>query len=56
MQTMFGYYTNRFVRTAAGWKIRECKLTLTWQTGNSGIFALASERFKASEAATKKKS
>ena len=55
-QTMFGYYTNRFVRTPAGWKIRECKLTLTWQTGNSGIFALASERFKASEAATKKKS
>jgi len=56
MQTMFGYYTNRFVRTSAGWKIRACKLTLTWQTGNSNIFALASTRFKASEPATEKKS
>ena len=56
MQTMFGYYTNRLVRTSAGWKIRACKLTLTWQTGNSHIFTLASARFKASEAATKKKS
>ena len=55
-QTMFGYYTNRFIRTSAGWKIRACKLTLTWQTGNPQIFTLASARFKASEAATKKKS
>jgi 3-phenylpropionate/cinnamic acid dioxygenase small subunit len=53
MQTMFGYYTNRFVRTAAGWKIRACKLTVTWQTGNPGIFALAGARFKAAEAAGK---
>ncbi len=49
-QNMFGYYTNRFVRTATGWKIRACKLTLTWQTGNWGIFALASARLKAAEA------
>jgi SnoaL-like domain len=60
MQTMFGYYTNRFVRTPArfvrtpaGWKIRACKLTLTWQTGNWGIFALASARLKAAEASKK---
>jgi 3-phenylpropionate/cinnamic acid dioxygenase small subunit len=46
-QTMFGYYTNRFIRTRAGWKIRACKLTLTWQTGNSHIFTLANERMKA---------
>jgi 3-phenylpropionate/cinnamic acid dioxygenase small subunit len=52
-QNMFGYYTNRFVRTPAGWKIRACKLTLTWQTGNWGIFALATARFKAAEAAEK---
>jgi len=56
MQTTFGYYTNRLVRTPGGWKIRACKLTLTWQTGNSNIFALAGARFKASEAATKNKS
>ena len=54
MQTMFGYYTNRFVRTSAGWKIRACKLTLTWQTGNPRIFTLASARFKAAEAIKEK--
>jgi SnoaL-like domain len=53
LQNMFGYYTNRFTRTAAGWKIRACKLTLTWQTGNQGIFALASARFKAAETANR---
>ena len=53
MQTMFGFYTNRFTRTPAGWKIGACKLTLSWQTGNWGIFALASARFKAAEAAKK---
>lgn len=47
-QTMGGYYTNRFVRTAAGWKICGCKLTLTWTTGNWHIFALARDRLKAS--------
>jgi 3-phenylpropionate/cinnamic acid dioxygenase small subunit len=53
MQTMFGYYTNRLVRTSAGWKIRACKLTLTMQTGNPQIFTLASERVKAAEASKK---
>jgi len=52
-QTMFGYYTSRFIRTSAGWKIRACKLTLTWQTGNWGIFAMASARLKAADAAKK---
>lgn len=45
-QNMFGYYTNRFVRTPAGWKIRACKLTVTWNTGNWQIFALGRERMK----------
>lgn len=53
MQTMFGYYTNRFVRTSAGWKIRACKLTLWWQTGNRHIFTLATARLKEAEAAKK---
>ena len=43
-QTMGGYYTNRFVRTAVGWRIRSCKLTLTWNKGNWDIFRLARER------------
>lgn len=53
-QTMFGYYTNRFIRTRDGWKIRGCKLTLWWQTGNPHIFTLANERMKAAEADQKK--
>ncbi len=47
--TMGGYYTNRFARTPQGWKIRACKLTLTWTTGNWHIFALARERFEEAE-------
>src|SRR5712692_8329180 len=46
IQTMGGYYTNRFVRTPQGWRIRSCKLTLTWTTGNWHIFELARERQK----------
>jgi SnoaL-like domain len=48
-QTIFGYYTNHLVRTAQGWRIQSCKLTLTWQTGNWHIFTLANERLKGSE-------
>jgi hypothetical protein len=45
-QTMYGYYTNRFVRTADGWRISACKLTVTWNSGNWGIFELARKRFE----------
>lgn len=48
-QTMGGYYTNHFVRTAAGWRIRSCKLTLTWNKGNWGVFDLARKRFDEAE-------
>ncbi|MGH7950080.1 MAG: nuclear transport factor 2 family protein [Candidatus Binataceae bacterium] len=48
-QTMGGYYTNRFVRTPQGWKIKQCKLTLTWNTGNWYIFTLARERLDKAE-------
>jgi hypothetical protein len=41
---MYGYYTNRFVRTTDGWKIRACKLTVTWNEGNMHIFHLARGR------------
>ncbi len=48
-QTMGGYYTNHFIRTPEGWKIKSCKLTLTWSKGNFHIFELARNRLKASE-------
>jgi 3-phenylpropionate/cinnamic acid dioxygenase small subunit len=48
-QTMGGYYSNHFVRTAQGWRIKKCKLTLTWTTGNWGIFELARQRLRQSE-------
>ncbi len=48
-QTMGGYYTNHFVRTAKGWRISKCKLTLTWNEGNWHVFELARQRLKAAE-------
>jgi hypothetical protein len=39
--TLGGYYTNRLVRTPAGWKIRRCQLNVTWVTGDRSIFAIA---------------
>ncbi|GAA3580326.1 nuclear transport factor 2 family protein [Kribbella ginsengisoli] len=40
-QTVYGHYTNKFVRTASGWRISTLKLTATWMTGNFGIFQSA---------------
>ncbi|WP_252446257.1 nuclear transport factor 2 family protein [Pseudonocardia humida] len=40
-QTVHGYYTNRFERTAHGWRIAAVKLTALWMTGNFGIFQAA---------------
>jgi 3-phenylpropionate/cinnamic acid dioxygenase small subunit len=40
-QTVYGYYTNRFERTADGWRIASVKLTPLWMTGNFGIFTTA---------------
>lgn len=40
--TVYGFYTNRFERTAAGWRIATCKLTVSWMTGNLGLFGDAS--------------
>ncbi|OBB17631.1 hypothetical protein A5761_09730 [Mycolicibacterium setense] len=37
-QTVYGYYTNEFVRTSSGWRIAKCKLTVSWMTGNFGIY------------------
>ena len=48
-QVMYGYYTNRFVRTADGWKIRARKLTVLWNEGNMDIFELARHRLDEAE-------
>ena len=40
-QTVYGYYTNKFVRTPDGWRIARLKLTTQWMTGNFGIFQTA---------------
>lgn len=39
--TLGGYYANHLTRTSGGWKIRSCKLTTTWQTGDPKVFKLA---------------
>lgn len=45
--TLGGYYTNRLRRHAGEWKIHNCKLTVTWATGNRHLFELARERWNA---------
>lgn len=39
--TLGGHYTNSLVRTAVGWQIRRCQLTVRWTTGDPSIFAIA---------------
>jgi SnoaL-like domain len=48
-QITHGYYTNRFVRTAGGWKIRARRLTVLWNEGNMDIFDLARRRLDEAE-------
>lgn len=40
-QMLGGYYTDRCVRTPAGWRIVGCALTITWEEGDRGLFAQA---------------
>lgn len=46
MQSLGGYYTNRLRRTATGWKIFSCTLTVTWMLGDLDLFRLARERWE----------
>ena len=39
-----GYYQYDMVKTDEGWKIKKYSLTVTWATGNHGVFQLAAER------------
>ncbi len=36
-----GYYNHALTRTADGWKITKCKLTVTWNRGNRQLFHMA---------------
>jgi hypothetical protein len=42
--TAGGYYTNRVVKTAAGWRLARLRFTLTWQAGDRGILDLGRQR------------
>jgi 3-phenylpropionate/cinnamic acid dioxygenase small subunit len=42
--TLGGYYTNRLVCAPDGWRIRACRITITWSTGNRHVFELARAR------------
>lgn len=39
--TLGGFYTNSLVRTAAGWRIARCELTVTWVSGDRSVFDIA---------------
>ena len=54
-QVMYGNYTNRFVRTPDGWKIRSCTLTVTFNEGNMHILELARRRLDEAEGRTREK-
>jgi hypothetical protein len=42
--TAGGYYTNRVVRTEAGWRFARLRFTLTWESGDRGIFDVGRNR------------
>lgn len=48
---LYGYYTNRLIRTDAGWKIRKCALMITASHGESRIFEWAFNKARAARAA-----
>lgn len=47
MHSIGGYYTHRMVRTDKGWLSEACKLTVTWETGDRALFAIAADRWAA---------
>lgn len=49
LHSIGGYYTHRMVRTADGWRSAACKLTVTWEKGDRGLFGIAAERWAAKQ-------
>jgi hypothetical protein len=47
VQAIGGYYTNRMVESADGWRIAQCRLTVLWTHGDRGLFDIAAARFSA---------
>jgi len=50
MQGLGGFYTNQLRRGPDGWKIHACKLTVTWEMGDRGLFQIAGQRWAARKA------
>jgi hypothetical protein len=44
MHSIGGHYTNRLVKSASGWKIARCALTVTWELGDRSLFEIAARR------------
>ncbi|MBW2444356.1 MAG: nuclear transport factor 2 family protein [Deltaproteobacteria bacterium] len=44
LYTLGGYYEDRLVRDAESWKIRACRLTVTWTRGDRSLFDRAVKR------------
>ena len=47
MQALGGFYTNRLLKGAEGWKVHACTLTVTWEMGDRGLFEIAQKRWAA---------
>lgn len=44
MHSIGGYYTDRLIRTANGWRIDAVTLTVTWEMGDRSLFQQAATR------------
>ena len=51
MHAIGGFYTNRLRLGREGWKIHNCKLTVTWEMGDRGLFQIARSRWDARQGA-----
>jgi hypothetical protein len=44
--TLGGFYRNKLRQVGGDWKIYDCKLTVTWASGNRHLFEIAAARAK----------
>jgi len=50
LYTLGGSYTNELERTPEGWRIRRCRLTVSWSQGSREIFVAAAKQAAAKQA------